>query len=700
MSDEQFDVVVIGAGLGGLSAGGYLAKAGKRVLVLEHHTVPGGYAHEFRRGRYRFEVALHALDGVGPGGWAHPILRDLGVLDRVTFRRLDPLYTVQFPQHLISAHADVFEYEAELVRQFPAEAQGIRSLIDAMLRAYWDVQRFIKDGELGRRPPMAQIPATYPAMLGAMGMSWGDFMQSHISDPQLQAVLTTLWGYFGLPPGELSAAVFIFAWASYHLFGAYYPEGGSQAMSRALEQFIREHGGDVRYRQTVNGIEIVNGRAVAVTTEAGLRVTTTAVVSNANPQDTLLRFVGAEHLPESYRAKLVRDDPALSNLVVYLGLEQDLAANGFEHHEFFVSETYDLAADYTAVVDGNFEQAGLVITSYTPNDPTNAPPGSSILVIMTLAPWDYANVWGTGGNLAYYQKNPHYLELKQDAAEKLISRVEPFIPNLRASIRHMEVATPLTNYRYSLNPGGSIYGSEQTVDNMYVNRLRETTPVKNLFLTGAWVAGGGMSAALVSGRSVARRVLSHLDGATTPRPDTAQAATPVPHATDAPVAQADRLPALVLKAAGSEREVDLRNPGSTAVLLLHTQESARTAGQNNSLLRDAFPDPGMLLIANVVDLSGVPRFFRPMASGAMKSSYERISARLAADLDPARLVVILPDWDGSVLAATGLSDVSVSPGLVVADREGMLLGVFQGATAVEAAVQLLRDRGQDEPARR
>ncbi len=92
MQTDRTDVVVIGAGLGGLSAASYLAKAGYAVTVLEHHAVPGGYAHEFRRGKYRFEVSLHALDGIDAGGWTHAVFADLDALSQVEFCRLDPFF--------------------------------------------------------------------------------------------------------------------------------------------------------------------------------------------------------------------------------------------------------------------------------------------------------------------------------------------------------------------------------------------------------------------------------------------------------------------------------------------------------------------------------------------------------------------------------------------------------------------------------
>ncbi len=509
---ERCDVVVIGAGLGGLGSACSLAAAGHEVVVLEHHTVPGGYAHEFTRRGFSFEVALHALDGVAPGGWVYPALREFGVLDRVEFVRLDPFYTASFPRHELTAHADPMAFEAELVRLFPHEREGIRSLVDAMLGVWADTRRFGEDGELGARPQYAEIPVRYPRMVDAMSTSWEEYMGRHLEDPEAMAVVSTLWGYFGLPPSRLNAATFILPWVSYHFFGAWYPRGRSAAVSRALEEYLTEHGGRVLYGQTVDRIEVEDGQAVAVSTERGLRVEAAAVVSNANPHDTV-RFAGAGSFPEEYR-KQVEDPPvSASNLVVYLGIDRPPSDLGWPRHEHFQIETYDLDADFDAAMDGRFGEAGMVISHYTHLDTGAAPPGSSVLVAMTLASWDHAGTWGTGGAIDGYRRDPAYLAAKQAAGDALRERVERLIPGARGAVVVEEIATPLTNWRYSRNTGGAIYGSVQSVDNMYVGRLAASTPIPNLFLTGAWVSGGGMSSAVLSGRATARRVLRFLGSA-------------------------------------------------------------------------------------------------------------------------------------------------------------------------------------------
>ena len=481
------------------------------------------------------------------------------------------------------------------------------------------------------------------------------------------------------------------------------------AMSRALERTIHAYGGEVRYRQTVNHIELRARKAVAVQTAAGLRVEADVIVSNANPADTMLKFVGKEHLPADYAAKIEGDKPALSNLVLYLGLDRDLAAEGWTDHELFLMDTYDLDADYQAMVDGDFARANMVLTHYNHADPTCSPPGTSILAAMTLAPWDYADQWGTGGKLDDYGKNPAYQELKQDAGEILLTRLEAQIPGIRASIRHMEIATPLTNMRYSLNPGGSIYGSEQTVENMYMGRLSERTPIDNLFLAGAWTMGGGMSAALIAGQSAARRVETLLGGAAVAPVTAAEDGeddVPVATTSDTEMedtkmeieqgaaagASAAQLPAGTLEAAGSGRKIDLHALPAPTLFVCHNENTTSAVAVVSEHVRAQVPDPAELLIVSCVDLHHVPKMFRAVANKAMAKAYATTADLLPDGLDPLDHVIILPDWNGSVRRAFGFDDVGEEAGVGLVDGDGTIMGSYRGIDGLDAALAMLRQR--------
>jgi phytoene dehydrogenase-like protein len=275
-----------------------------------------------------------------------------------------------------------------------------------------------------------------------------------------------------------------------------------------MAERIEERGGSIHYRNTVTSIVPGGPDRITVTTDRGLVVHARAAVSNASPRATV-GYLPEGTVDEEWEGAVRGEDPALASLVVYLGLDRDVTAEGWAHHEFFDMVGYDLEAEYQAILAGKFAEAGMIISNYTVVDPGCAPEGGAVIVLTTLAPWDYMDVWGTHGEMGGYQDNETYRQIKEAAADILIDRAAERIPGLRESIVVRKVGTPLTNVRYVMQPGGSIYGREQTVLSQ-MNRRKATTPVENLFLAGAWVGGGGMTLAVGSGRAAAAAVSRYL----------------------------------------------------------------------------------------------------------------------------------------------------------------------------------------------
>jgi phytoene dehydrogenase-like protein len=267
---------------------------------------------------------------------------------------------------------------------------------------------------------------------------------------------------------------------------------------------LRERGGDIRYGQRVTEIVIDAGRATGVRTAAGLEVGAELVISNASAPTTMLELVGREQLPAEYVARVERPKPSYTTFAVYLGLSRDVFAEHGLPHEVFVQDGYDQDAAWDAALRGDWGRASLMITDYTQVDPGCAPTGWSTIVITAAAPWDYEDVWGTGGDLSGYHANPRYLELKERVADLLVARAEDHVPGLVAATHHREASSPLTNFEYTRNPLGAIEGYENTPDNSGLGWLPAETPIANLLLAGAWTNSGGQIPALTSGVQAAR----------------------------------------------------------------------------------------------------------------------------------------------------------------------------------------------------
>jgi prolycopene isomerase len=501
----EYDVVVIGAGGGGLAAGAKLAQGGMKVLVLEQHDKVGGYMTAFERPPYRFEVSLHALDGLNEEfGMNRPLFRELGILDRVKLVPLDPIYRAMYPDFTIAVPADPGAYKALLLEQFPHERKGIEKLFHTMNHMGYALQalKFMLSGDqkaagkILRRHPLALWP-----MLKYSRSTLAEMMDDYIRDPQLRAVFSWFCYYAGVPPEEMPAENFLGMWASYHFGGAYYVEGSSQAVSNALATVIRENGGEIRTGSLVTKVVIENRKAVAVRTKDGREYRCRYVVSNANAPDTFNKLIGRENLPKSYLAKLDGLKIGPSIFQVYLGVDHDYRPVFGQAHCISITETYDTREAYRYGREGVPEKVGFALVNYSVVDPGAAPAGKNVIGITTYLPYDWKNGWHEKED---YQK---YAALKKEVAGILIQRAEKVLPELGAHVEVMEVGSPRTMEHFTLNPKGAVYGWDNTMEQRK-KRLASETPIENMFLAGAWTNAAGQNGVMRSGVSAASKILA------------------------------------------------------------------------------------------------------------------------------------------------------------------------------------------------
>jgi len=494
---RPWDAIIIGSGLGGLSCAAGFARQGFKPLVIEQHTIPGGYATTFRRpGGFIFDASLHST-GVGERNGVANLIEGFPEITDIEFVPHKVLYRAIFPDYDIRVpHKDIDAYIKLLIEKFPEEKAGIESLFQTMRGLVSDLNKY---QTAGGQVNMANFPKEFPYLVKCFNSTWGTILDSHIKDAKLKGVVSALWGYFGLPPSKLASLYYILPVIGYLQVGGYYPIGGSQKISDSLRRFIEERGGKVLLRTRAERILVKDHAAYGVGTADGVEHLGRVIVSNANAYDTVHKMMDeAEHL-KAYLARMDTFSVSLSSFQVFLGLKKDLIGEvGIKDSEIFYYTDYDAEEEYRQALNAEVEKGGFGLTLYDNLYKGYSPEGKNTLNIMMLQgyePWKkYEGDYFAGKKEAYRAE-------KERLADILIKKIEEtLLPGLRKAIEVREVATPLTNVRYTSNYRGAIYGFDQTVDNSEPRRLPHKTPIKNLYLAGAWTRPGhGYGAVIPSG---------------------------------------------------------------------------------------------------------------------------------------------------------------------------------------------------------
>ena len=487
---QTYDAIVIGAGLGGLSAAAMLARNGLDVLLLERHNVPGGYATSFVRGRFEFEVALHELSGIGPPerrGAVYRYLEYLGIADRIEFLHVPNLYRAVFPELDITLPVGREAFEARLIEAFPQEARGIHRFMDRVFAFGRDFAQIVR--KRGKVNP-ATMPFQHPHFFRYLPTTWGQVLNRDVQDPAARAVLSQYWGYVGLPPSRISFVYMASTLAAYVRRGAAFPQGRSQALSNAFLSGFEELGGEARMNCGVQRITTANGRVTGVITDEEEELHADWIVSNADPITTCRDLIARDAVPDSFFTELQSSEVAASTVNVYLGVACPPEGLGLSEHEIFVNADYDFDRHYQGMKVVAPPEA-VAITCYNAVYPGISPPGTSIVVLTALA---YGEPW--------YEVPPgKYVDTKNRIADAMIDMAEQVAPGLLKYAEVVEVSTPLTNMRYAGTMGGSIYGFNQPPRDNMVWRMRHRGPLDGLYFVGAWTQpGGGFEPTIMSGQ--------------------------------------------------------------------------------------------------------------------------------------------------------------------------------------------------------
>jgi len=517
------DVVIIGAGLGGLMSGAHLARAGRKVVILDQHYVAGGCATMFHRttrdGRYQFDIGLHYIGDCGEDGKIPTLLRELDIsLDYIPMDD-DGFDTIVLPDLTFPVPASHDRYRERLVGFFPREKRGIDRYVRLLkevdhMSAFMEQRR--SGGSAGALGMLWQVVTKARLLPRYQSATIQDVLDDCTQDPDLRAVLLGQSGDYGVAPDRASALLHM-GLQNHYFKGAWYPRGGGQVIADRLCEQIEAAGGVVALRQPVEGILVEDGRVAGVRVEPAraepFEVRAPVVISNADLKHTLQDLLPAGSTDSGpWAGRADRFEMGGAIMISCFGVQADLRELGMQARNYWCFDTNDMGAVYAGVASGSLDPRAVYITSASLKDPDthgHTPEGVMGVEVMALVP-GRAEAWGVDVadiRSGAYRRSPVYQENKQRVEDALVGKLEEQFPGSAQQIVFRETASPVTHTRFTRATDGTGYGLAATPEQFMKGRPGYRGPVPGLYLAGASTRSGhGIVGAMASGRECAVRI--------------------------------------------------------------------------------------------------------------------------------------------------------------------------------------------------
>lgn len=456
---NQFDVIVAGSGIGGLTTASLLSKQGYKVLVLEQQAQVGGYCSSFVRGGFTFPVGVTDVSGLWKHGRVAALLDTLGLKKEMFFVLNKRLIVLKDKKILLAGtKKDLVD---QLSLYFPKEKASILSFLQeaeqALIEMYTNAQQA-------------------PTLLKWQKVSFQQKLDEFFKEPDIQAFFRAYLCYLGMKSDHIRANQALAPCLGYLLFGGYSIKGGPQHFANALKMVIEKQGGIVLLNTKVDEILLKEGAVVGV--RSGRTIfQSPLVVSNVNAKTTFLHLLPKGALNQPFLDAISHLKMSQSACVVNLGVDLDLSK--LPSHITLLDQNHS----FTLVVNSSA-------------DPSLAPKRKASITIFCKGKYSETPLLDT----------PEYARFKEKIAEKAVAQAEKLIPELRAHIVVKDVITPRSLEHFTSMPKGALYAFEQSSKG---ERPFFKTPIKGLYLASSSThPGGGVESVVSAGFLCARDILS------------------------------------------------------------------------------------------------------------------------------------------------------------------------------------------------
>ena len=483
-NNKIYDYIIIGSGLGGLSVGSLLAQKNKKILILEKHYLIGGFATNFKRKGFEFDVSLHQTGGIYKTFY-NKILKECGVFNKVKWLKHKYLFEKILNDNSILKvkNGDINNYKKQLYTLFPNEKGSIKFYLFFLksFNTQLKIWEYLNSNYL--TSPFIRIlaPLLCPLVVFSHKIRV-DIFFNRIKNKELKDILQTLIGYYKENSKDLMANPFFFAEGGYYLDGGYYVKGGGQELSNAFRKVIENNKGEVKILKDVDELTFKDNEIKSVITKKGEEFFANNFICNANPYEVRDRFLRKSKIKNK---ELDKYEIGMSFVGAYIGLNCPISKLSKKFKNSY--EIFD--KDMAITIHSNLDRDLCNLNN------------STVDVFLSSYKVDFNKI---------EDKKDYEIE-KEKLKEHILNRLEKHFNKIKDYVEVFEVATPKTVIRFTSNKNGAIYGIKNKKGQSGFDRIKfKDKNFKNLYYSSAYtIFGGGYEGAIRNGYYLYQKLIGN-----------------------------------------------------------------------------------------------------------------------------------------------------------------------------------------------